>query len=1051
MTQAKFLSTPARQSRAFGLLPDLTSLNANSVACVFGVPGSGKTSQLRSLVSSWVATGIRPEAILVIAASRDSAAKLRESIVLDLQMTVEGSLARTVSSLAFAVVRQVALAAGERAPELISGSEQDAILAELLEPLSSGQVSAEGWPKHFDAKVFALAGFRAELRDLISVCQEHSITASNLADLGREHQRLDWIASSSIFAAYEEKLLLEEFANRFDAPTLLSAATHALADPQVNALTSKYATVLVDDAQELTPAAATFIEALVGLDRGLILFGDTDSSTLGFRSADPKLFENLANKVASARGAASQAISILELPINRANDVQKLMAAASTKIVDKSQAQKGHRRANFVPNLNADKNLNITVLNSAEAEVSWLARQLREAHLHGELAWQDLAVVARSRAQLEGLEMALAAESVPVRIVGAQAALRDEFGSRSILDVVELAFVEGDYSIEQVLTLLASPFCGLDSLGLRRLRRSLRAEAILNDSNANTNELLIELFQNSDSLTTIGSNEAKVVRRFLKRFEITRRLALDSSTSIEDLLWQLWDESLPCKDWPTEARGLGEVAVQANRNLDSVLALFAAANRYVERDPGAKAYDFIRIQLDQELPEDSLAISKRGVATVDLLTPAGLIGRRYELVAVPQLIEGVFPNLRPRSSLLGANVLSALKFGRIASVSEPVRTEFADEMRMLYKAVGASNSKVLLSAAQSQDDQLSQFLHLASGNQMPQASAYVTEALTLRSMAGKLRRDLAVAQDAQAQVQISAALGVLAAEGTPGAHPDSWYGLLPISSEEPLFELSATAGDEQNQKVVISPSQLQAWADCPLHWFISSHGGKSQDFSASLGSIVHKALELTKSKSEEELWSVVQSKWHTLEFESAWQERAAERKARKLIQNITSYLATFQGEVATVEQKFVFELGDARVMGTVDRIELTPEGRVVIVDLKTGKKKPSKEELQDHAQLGVYQLAFEAGAFSGVEGLDGLELEGAKLLIVGNEKPEPQTQASIEVSGKKQFFEELLAGAASGMAMPEKYFVAKVASHCQTDHNYASCSLHLIQAVSYAG
>lgn len=1053
MTEAKFIATLARENSRAELAQALVGLTPQSVACVYGAPGVGKTTQLRALVRSFVAGGLKPESILVFAATRDAAATLREDLLLDIQnqvQAVEGSLARTISSLAFAIVRHHVLSLGQKAPELISGSEQDAILAQLVAGLADGSQAIEGWPAHFDAKVFGLAGFRAELRDLLAAAQEHDLTAADLGEIGRQQNKSEWVAAAGLLEQYERRVSQPDFANRFDAPTLISFATEILASGEVNELISSFKCVIIDDAQELTPSAARFIEALLREGAGLIMFGDSDASTLGFRAADARIFSDLGTAVASLRSQNCTVIALLETAFARSADVSQLMARASAKIPGVGNFAMAHRKVHAGQSASGAK-LDGQVLLSNEAEVAWLARQLREAHLHEGLAWQDMAVVARSRMQLEDLELALAAESVPVRIVGAQAALRDEFGARQMLDVLQLAFAE-EYSIEDAIGLLGSALCGLDNLGLRRLRRQLRAAAIETGMQANSSQLIVEAVIRPDSLADIRSDESKIARRFFKRFEVTRRLAADPSTSIEDLLWQLWDSSAPCKEWPVLARGVGEIAVQANRNLDSVLALFAAANRYVERDPGASAYDFIRAQLDQAVPEDSLALSKRGAKTVDLLTPSGLIGRRYQLVAIPQLIEGVFPNLRPRSSLLGANVLSALQFKRISSAGDAVRTEFADEMRMLYKAVGASNDRVLLSAAELEDAQVSQFMHLAFGK-IPEPIDFNKAALTLRGLAGHLRRELAGSIDEQATVQLSSALALLATEGVPGANPDAWYGLLPLSTEEPLFELevSASDGEHEVEKVAISPSQLQAWADCPLHWFISNHGGKVQDFSANLGTVIHEALELNRAGTEAELMATVLSKWNTLEFESEWQSRAAKRKARKMVNILANYLAGFTGEVASVEQTFEFVHGNAKVIGKVDRIEVTPEGRVVIVDLKTGKKSVTKEEAENHAQLGVYQLAFEAGAFSEVEELEDLELGGAKLVIVGGDKLLQPAQRPLAESGNKTLFEKLLEDATESMAMTSRVFIANVSTHCDDDHSYGSCKLHLTKAVSYRG
>ena len=50
-----------------------------------------------------------------------------------------------------------------------------------------------------------------------------------------------------------------------------------------------------------------------------------------------------------------------------------------------------------------------------------------------------------------------------------------------------------------------------------------------------------------------------------------------------------------------------------------------------------------------------------------------------------------------------------------------------------------------------------------------------------------------------------------------------------------------------------------------------------------------------------------------------------------------------------------------RVRGRLDRLERDGEGRLVVVDVKTGKSPVSKDDAQRHAQLAMYQLAIAEG------------------------------------------------------------------------------------------
>ncbi|MEY4311186.1 MAG: hypothetical protein RLZ71_1112, partial [Actinomycetota bacterium] len=253
------------------------------------------------------------------------------------------------------------------------------------------------------------------------------------------------------------------------------------------------------------------------------------------------------------------------------------------------------------------------------------------------------------------------------------------------------------------------------------------------------------------------------------------------------------------------------------------------------------------------------------------------------------------------------------------------------------------------------------------------------------------------------------------------------------------------------KQVYIAPSQLDDFLKCPLHWFMRYHGGRDSTFEASFGTLLHKVLEESQVSDADELWKGVMSKWHTLEFEAEWLNKKEQRKARKMVQRLSKYLddQTAAGyELLGTEVEFEFDLGSAHVKGTVDRIERNADGQVMIVDLKTGRK-ASGEDIAKHPQLGLYQLAFEQGAFDTIL-KPGDTLEGARLVFVADNKP-VANQAPIDgenVVYNSDYFKDIVAQAVRDMSMESKVFVAKVGTHCHADR-YGACPVHLIPAVSY--
>jgi len=305
-------------------------------------------------------------------------------------------------------------------------------------------------------------------------------------------------------------------------------------------------------------------------------------------------------------------------------------------------------------------------------------------------------------------------------------------------------------------------------------------------------------------------------------------------------------------------------------------------------------------------------------------------------------------------------------------------------------------------------------------------------------------------------------LAKLATAGVAGAHPDSWYGLMPLSSETALYDLN-----DETSPVYLRPSDIDNFLKCPLHWFINAHGGNSSSFEASLGSIVHKAVELATGVDEAELLKTIDTGWQSLTFEADWVEQIAKRKAVRMVQNALEYLTDFEksgGVVIGREVPFSFKIDHAVVNGKVDRIEQLADGRIMIVDLKTGTYQTGAKDAKEHPQLLMYQLAYENGAFDehikksampetivqmGMGEIVRPPLAGAQLWVIA-ENNVTNAQDSIETNAElHNLVDGILETATEGMA--SNFFVAKISSHCNNDqaNKFASCSIHLVKPVSY--
>jgi RecB family exonuclease len=138
------------------------------------------------------------------------------------------------------------------------------------------------------------------------------------------------------------------------------------------------------------------------------------------------------------------------------------------------------------------------------------------------------------------------------------------------------------------------------------------------------------------------------------------------------------------------------------------------------------------------------------------------------------------------------------------------------------------------------------------------------------------------------------------------------------------------------------------------------------------GNVVHAlAHEIGQGRTEpvlDALMARLDTVWHQLAFDAPWQSQQQREQAREALVQLLGWLAQDRGRTLVgTEEEFEVGLavGDREVLlrGKMDRVEVDADGRVHVVDLKTGKTQVSRDDVARHPQLATYQLAVRHGAF----------------------------------------------------------------------------------------
>jgi superfamily I DNA/RNA helicase/RecB family exonuclease len=1064
---------------------------------VLGGPGTGKSTVLRESVLRRLRAGVDPERVLLLVGSRRAADELRERITAGLRpdgssadllgMTVREPLVRTVHSYAFGLLRLHAARHGAPPPRLLSSADQDAVVRELLAGELEGDAPGSGWPDRL-RPALGVPGFAAELRELVLRAAERGLGPDDLTDLGRRLGLDEWVAAGRFFLTYEQVTLLrgaagseapEATAAALDAAELVSAALDALAaDRELRAdERRRIRHLVVDDAQDLDPQQMRLVELLGKTAETFLLAGDPDQAVLGFRGADPR-----ALREADPHGDRT-------VVLTRDHRAAAALRTATARLARKLPGAGPARHRIAAPGTARDGTLAVQVFSSAAQEAGWVADRLRRAHLNDGVPWSEMAVVVRSTVRsLPVLRRALLASGVPMGVPADELPLSRQPAVVPLLLLLRCAARPESIDADAAVALLSSPLGSMDPLRLRRLRRGLlrlhtagagsggtsgAGPAVPDpadgepEQQAGSDELLVAALRAGaegevDPLPTLPARDTLGLRRVAELLGVARAGA-QQGASAEEVLWRVWQAGKLADRWVRLSAHGGPAGAQADRDLDAVVALFESCARYTDRLPGGGDIDgFAEYVADQRIPGSSLAPRAPQGEAVSVLTAHAARGREWRVVAVPAVQEGSWPDLRLRGTLLGVERLVDTVAGigtdgggpgsRSGSAGWSVLSRtaplLAEERRLFYLACTRARDTLLVSGVRMEDEQPSRFLDELEPtpdeeNDGVRRVSKPPRALILAELVGELRQAVSSpASDPVRRTRAARQLARLADAGVPGAHPDSWYGLPDISSDDPLRD--------PDQPAPVSPSDIEKIMKCPLRWALERHGGDDGAALPSVtGTLVHALVQATAAGADEaEVERALGQAWLGVDAGAPWFSRRELDRVRGMLAGFRRWLDDSRAGGLTqvaVERDVALELpgpdGPGLLLrGRVDRLEVDADGRAVIVDVKTSKNAVSKDEAAVHPQLAVYQLAVALGAFGEV--LSGRETGGGRLLFLAargkGDKPTERFQPGLRPEELEHWRDELHACADATRASG---FEARESGDCDRCPVRTSCPL----------
>lgn len=350
-----------------------------------------------------------------------------------------------------------------------------------------------------------------------------------------------------------------------------------------------------------------------------------------------------------------------------------------------------------------------------------------------------------------------------------------------------------------------------------------------------------------------------------KTCEAEHKLVLREPQYVLDCAWRACGKA---EIWQRVALEHSAAGRAANDRLDAAMRLFDYASG--GESSGEFAARTIEAFMEQvrslTIEADSLAHTAPIDQAVTLTTPAGAAGRHWNLVFLPSLQQGQWPNLTPRNTLFGGEELADVMLH--GELSDTVTTSagkrdaqlaavLASEQKSFLVALTRADECAVMSAVLNDDHVPSDFLYgyvpewfdrdrdadmerceyAAIGSQ----GDYAGLESDPRGLIAAARSVLAMEPPDSPKARDAAeTLALLASRGIRAADPDCWpFVEEPVSLAE--RETIQDGKTRQSDVVTLSPSAVDNLWACPVCWMLENRfsGPRMGSVATNFGSLIH--------------------------------------------------------------------------------------------------------------------------------------------------------------------------------------------------------------------
>ena len=917
--------------------------------------GTGKTTILTRRINFLISSGAAaPDEILATTFTEKAAAEMEDRVLQNMEISVPDLWISTFHSFCERVLREQGLDIGLATDfKVLDQTQAWLLIRKNFEKFDLKYYKPLGRPTRFiydlvshfqkckDEEIMPedYMGYADSLRmnmDQAPVGSKavKSKDKSALADMQEEADRIAELAKA--YFTYQ-KILLDN--NCLDFGDLIHYCLKLLRERKKIAAEyqNKFKYILVDEFQGTNYAQYELIKLLAQPRNNLAVAADDDQSIYRFRGAsfnNVLSFENdypQCQIITITKNYRSHQ-EILDLSYNfiqlnnpnrlefQLNKNSEILAQSRKKGISISCFQKINKR--LIAEKGSGAEINCENAETIEDEALLIGEKIKKIKERDHVQYSDFAILIRANSYAIPYCHEMERQGIPYQFLASKGLYQKPI----VMDTVSFLKLLDDYHENSAMfRVLSSPIFKLDYETVVKISNFAKRKS----------ESIFWVIKNLPLITGISAENKKIITFITALLDKYGTQAQERQPS--EIYIGFLNES-GCLDYILEMekkdpRGAKESFDYLNQFLEKI-------KKFETNEDAPRLKEFIQ-QLDYELEageEGTLHynLEEGGPDTVKIMTIHGAKGLEFKYVFLPGLVDKRFPSINRRDPIAIPDVL-------IKEIEPAGEAHLQEERRLFYVAMTRAKFGFYLSWARdygmAREKKPSQFLCDIGFAAVP------TQRKPELTYAGKLKM--------RPIPKMNASLKHL-------RPPYLSFSQMRAFDSCPLqykFAHILKIPQRGRPQLVFGQSIHDAIYEFTKEDFLRRNGGQAGLFG--------KAHEIDGKISLKRLLEIYQQKWIDEWYDNKAQKKQYFESGKEILGNFhrdfytreSRKIMEIKGRPA-LELDFNLKIGEEKIYGKIDRVDCDENGKIIIIDYKTGEPK-EKLALDDKNQLLIYQIALQ--------------------------------------------------------------------------------------------